>query len=94
MLRGDSTNMVVIKLDMINATDIHWMWITTTGVKNTSIFRIELLEIPAFHKKLRTVNYISSMTGWWFGTCFFSIQLGFSSSQLTHIFQRGGPTTR
>ena len=32
MLRGDST-MVVIKLDMINATEIHWMWIPSGYVK-------------------------------------------------------------
>ena len=31
--------------------------------------------------------------GWWFGTFYFSIQLGISSSQLTHIFQRGRSTT-
>ena len=32
--------------------------------------------------------------GWWFGCHFlFSHILGMSSSQLTNIFQRGGPTT-
>ena len=34
------------------------------------------------------------ISGWWFGCHFlFSHILGMSSSQLTHIFQRGGPTT-
>ena len=33
--------------------------------------------------------------GWWFGCNFlFSHTLGMSSSQLTNIFQRGGPTTK
>ena len=39
-------------------------------------------------------QYTPNVTGWWFGCHFlFSHILGISSSQLTNIFQRGGPTT-
>ena len=43
---------------------------------------------------IRHLEVWSCLTGWWFGChLLFSHILGMSSSQLTHIFQRGGPTT-
>ena len=66
---------------------IFWWWKPWPQARSGPMVTISIY-IPILE------NLIQSLSGWWFGTFFiFPLILGMSSSQLTNIFQRGGPTT-
>ena len=58
------------------------------SMQSLDIVKSHWMLVPV--QKIR-LQYRNLKTGWWFGTSvlFFPIILGMSSSQLTHIFQRG-----
>ena len=71
MLRGDSTNHGGDQIGYDQCNGISLDVDNNNGCEKHQHFSDRPFGNPSISQNLRTVNYILSMTGWWFGTFFY-----------------------